>query len=161
LTYCNTSDRFCDYVEPIPGPARERIAVLRLMDTDGDGKITSADGESLRLVDLSRAVEGELVPANAHVSGAGRSPGEEGLYYSATATPGNDDLFQITSNGQNNQNLTSSTGARERRPRFNAGGTALVFDHVEPNTRGQVWVATSLGLRALDPGGTQGDPLPN
>lgn len=161
LTFCNTTDRRCDYVEPIPGPARERIAVRRLVDTDGDGKVTANDGESLRLVDLARAVEGELVAGNAHVSGGDWSPGEEVLYYSAAAAPGNDDLFQITSNGQNNQNLTSSTAVKERRPRFNSGGTALVFDHVEPNTRGQVWIATSLGLRALDPGGTQGDALPN
>jgi Tol biopolymer transport system component len=133
--------------------------VRRLVDTDGDGKITSADGESLRIIDLARAVEGELVNGNAHVSGADWSPGEEVLYYSATGSGGVDDLYQITSNGQSNQDLTSSNGVRERRPRFNLGGTALAFERIEANTRGQIWIATSLGLRALDPGGTQGDAL--
>ena len=70
LTFCNTADRRCDYIEAIPGADRARQAVRRLLDSNGDGKITSADGESLRIVDLSRAVEGELVPGNAHVTGA-------------------------------------------------------------------------------------------
>ncbi len=159
LTFCNTADRQCDYVEAIPGPSRERQAVRRLVDTDGDGKITAADGESLRILDLARAVEGELVSGNAHVSGADWSPGEEVLYYSATGAGGVEDLYQVTSNGQSNQDLTSSTGVRERRPRFNLGGTALAFERIEGAVRGQVWIATSLGLRALDAGGTQGDAL--
>src|SRR5207245_5731631 len=159
LTFCNTTDRRCEYLESVPGPSRERQAVRRVVDTDGDGKITSADGESLRIVDLARAVEGELVPGNAHVSGADWSPGEEVLYYSAVGSGGVDDLYQITSNGQSNQDLTSSTGVRERRPRFNLGGTALAFERIETGTRGQVWIATSLGLRALDAGGTQGEAL--
>src|SRR6266850_6783180 len=159
LTFCNTTDRRCDYLEAIPGPARERQAVRRLLDSDGDGKVTSADGESLRIVDLSRAVEGELVPGNAHVSGADWSPGEEILYYSAAASATDDDLFQITSNGQSNQNLTSTTAQRERRPRFNLSGTALAFERIDATGRGQIWIATSLGLRALTPSGTAGAAL--
>jgi len=115
LTFCNTADRRCDYLEAIPGTDRARQAVRRLLDSNGDGKVTSADGESLRIVDLNRAVEGELVAGNAHVSGADWSPGEEILYYSAAASATDDDLFQITANGQSNQNLTSTTGQRERR----------------------------------------------
>src|SRR5439155_14260082 len=122
LTFCNTDTRRCEYLEAVPGPVRERQAVLRLIDTDGDGRLTSADGLSLRLVDLARAVEGELVPANARVSGADWSPGEEILFYSANGPGGMEDLYQITTNGQSNQNLTNSTTVRERRPRFNAGG---------------------------------------
>ena len=86
LTFCNNDSRACEYLEAVPGPARERQAVRRLIDTDGDGKLTSADGESLRILDLARAVEGELVPGNAHVSGADWSPGEEVLFYSAAGS---------------------------------------------------------------------------
>ena len=159
LTFCNTTDRRCDYLEAIPGPDRTRQAVRRVLDSDGDGKITAADGTSLRIVDLSRAVEGELVAGNARVSGADWSPGEEILYYSAAASATDDDLFQITSNGQSNQNLTSTAGLRERRPRFNLSGTALAFERIDATGRGQIWIATSLGLRALTPGGTAGAAL--
>jgi Tol biopolymer transport system component len=161
LTFCNTADRRCDYLEAIPGADRARQAVRRLLDSNGDGKVTSADGESLRIVDLSRAVEGELVPGNAHVSGADWSPGEEILYYSAAASATDDDLFQITSNGQSNQNLTSTTVQRERRPRFNLSGTALAFERIDAAGRGQIWIATSLGLRTLTPNATAGEALAN
>jgi Tol biopolymer transport system component len=161
LTFCNTTDRRCDYLEAIPGPARNRQAVRRLLDSNGDGKITAADGESLRILDLSRAVEGELVAGAAHVSGADWSPGEEILYYSAAGSATDDDLFQITSNGQSNQNLTSTTNFRERRPRFNVSGTALAFERIDASGRGQIWLATSLGLRTLTPAATGGEALAN
>jgi hypothetical protein len=159
LTFCNTADRRCEYLEAVPGSSRTRQAVRRIIDTDGDNRLTATDGESLRIVDLARAVEGELVAANAHVSGADWSPGEEVLYYSAAGQGSLDDLYQITSNGQSNQNLTLSANLRERRPRFNAGGTALAFERIDASGRGQIWLATSLGLRALTTGGTAGDAL--
>jgi hypothetical protein len=159
LTFCNTADRRCDYLEAIPASARNRQAVRRLLDSNGDGKVTAADGESLRIVDLSRAVEGELVAGNAHVSGADWSPGEEILYYSAAGSATDDDLFQITSNGQSNQNLTSTTGLRERRPRFSLSGSALAFERIDATGRGQIWIATSLGLRILTPNMTAGEAL--
>jgi Tol biopolymer transport system component len=159
LTFCNTTDRRCDYLETIPGPARNRQAVRRLIDLDNDGRLSAADGESLRILDLSRAVEGELVAGNARVSGADWSPGEEVLYYSAAGQGGIEDLYQITSNGQSNQDLTVSSTVRERRPRFNTGGTALAYERIETGGRGQIWLATSLGLRALTTGGTMGDAL--
>jgi Tol biopolymer transport system component len=161
LTVCNNNDRRCDYVEAIPGPARNRQAVRRLMDLDGDGRTTSADGESLRVLDLARAVEGELVPGNARVSGADWSPGEELLFYSAAGQGGLDDLYQVSSNGQSNQDLTVSSALRERRPRFNATGTALAYERIEGVTKAQIWLATSVGVRALTTGapGTAGEPL--
>jgi Tol biopolymer transport system component len=161
LTNCNTADRRCEYLEPIPGgSSRDRLAVRRLIDTDGDGALTANDGESLRILDLARAVEGELVPGNAHVSGADWSPGEEVLYYSAAGQTAADDLYQITSNGQSPQNLTMTDTLRERRPRFNLSGSALAFERVDTTTKlGQIWVATSLGLRTLTTGGTPGAAL--
>ena len=161
LTLCNNSDRRCDYLEAIPGPVRNRQAVRRLLDLDGDGRLTAADGESLRILDLGRAVEGELVPGNARVTGADWSPGEELLFYSAAGQGGLDDLYQITSNGQSNQDLTVSSALRERRPRFNTGGTALAYERIEGVTKAQIWLATSVGVRALTTGspGTAGEPL--
>ncbi|HUG51996.1 MAG TPA: hypothetical protein VMR21_00270 [Vicinamibacteria bacterium] len=159
LTFCNTDDRRCDYVEAIPGPVRTRQAVRRLIDLDDDGRITGADGESLRILDLSRAVEGELVPGNARVSGADWSPGEEVLYYSAVSQGGVEDIYQITSNGQSNQDLTVSAAVHERRPRFSASGTALAYERTDVSGLGQIWVATSLGLRGLTTGGAAGGAL--
>jgi hypothetical protein len=43
LTFCNTADRRCDYLEAIPGPDRTRQAVRRLLDSNGDGKVDSGD----------------------------------------------------------------------------------------------------------------------
>jgi Tol biopolymer transport system component len=159
LTFCNTADRRCDYVEAIPGPVRSRQAVRRLLDVDGDGRLSAADGESLRILDLSRAVEGELVPANARVSGADWSPGEEILFYSGAGQGGIEDLYQVSSNGQSNQDLTVTATLRERRPRFNSTGTALAYERIEGTGRSQVWVATSIGIRALTSGGTAGEAL--
>jgi hypothetical protein len=159
LTFCNTTDRRCDYLEAIPGTTRARQAVRRVLDSDGDGRLTATDGESLRIVDLARAVEGELVAPNAHVSGADWSPGEEVLYYSGAGQGALDDLYQITSNGQSNQNLTESANLRERRPRFNLGGTALAFERIDATGRGQIYLATSLGVRALTTGGPPGEAL--
>lgn len=159
LTFCNTADRRCEYLEAIPGTTRARQAVRRLVDTDGDGRLTATDGESLRLVDLARAVEGELVPGTAHVSGADWSPGEEILYYSGVGQSAVDDLYQVTSNGQSNQNLTMTGALRERRPRFNLGGTSLAFERIDATGKGQIWIATSVGLRALTTGGTGTEAL--
>src|SRR4051812_34062776 len=36
LTFCNTADRRCDYLEAIPGADRARQAVRRLLDSNGD-----------------------------------------------------------------------------------------------------------------------------
>jgi hypothetical protein len=99
------------------------------------------------------------VPANAKVSGADWSPGEEVLYYSALGTNSMEDLYQITSNAQSNTNLTTTGTAGERRPRFNTGGTNLAFEHLDGTTPGQIWIATSLGLRSVTTGGTAGDAL--
>jgi Tol biopolymer transport system component len=161
LTNCNTTDRRCDYLEPVTSAlSRSRLAVLRLLDTDGDGNLTANDGTALHIVDLSRQVEGELVPGNAHVTGADWSPGEEVLYYSAAGQTPNGDLYTITSNAQSNTNLTMTDALSERRPRFNSAGTSLLFERIDPATGlDQVWIATGLGLRVLTTGGTPGAAL--
>src|SRR5215470_3453460 len=70
-----------------------------------------------------------------------------------------EDLYQITSNAQSNTNLTTTGTAGERRPRFNTGGTNLAFEHLDGTTPGQIWIATSLGLRSVTTGGTAGAAL--
>src|SRR5262249_7968202 len=74
----------------------------------------------------------------------------------AVGANANEDIYQITSNAQSNSNLTSTPSARERRPRFNTGGTNLAFEHIDTGA-GQIWIATSLGLRSADTGGTAGE----
>ena len=114
----------------------------------------ATDGESLRIVDLERAVEGELVAGNAHVSGADWSPGEEILYYSGGRhEPRSTTSTRSRATASPTRTSPSTAALRERRPRFNLGGTSLAFERIDATGKGQIWIATSLGLRALTTGG--------
>ena len=148
LTFCNNDTRHCSSVEAAPAPDRLRVA-LRRVDTDSnkDGQLTAADGEALLVVDLSRSVEGGLLPSNAKVSGIDWSPSGDVLVYSAAGEGGIEDLYRADPNGQNTRNLTSTNTVRERRPRIDPSGSAALFERIDVDGKGQVWLFTSTGAQ--------------
>lgn len=162
LTFCNNDTRRCDAVEAAPAPDRFRIA-LRRVDTDvnHDGQLTPADGEALLVVDLSRSVEGSLLPNTAHVSGIDWSPTGDVLVYSAAGDGGLEDLYRADPNGQNTRNLTSTSGVRERRPRIDPSGSAALFERIDTDGKGQIWLFSSTGAQVrVTSGGDAGPALP-
>lgn len=160
LTFCNSDVRRCDTLESALGPDRRRLMVRRIVDRDNNGRLTTEDGEALFMVDLVRGVEGSLVEGTARVSGMDWYPGEELVFYSAGGM-GVEDLYQVATNGQSNQNLTATAAQRERRPRFNFNATGIAFERSEGTGVALVWAAGGTGLRAVTTGGTVGAALPS
>src|SRR5881409_2741265 len=148
LTFCNNDTRQCDTEEAAPAPDRIRVALRRVdADTDKDGRLTPADGESLIIVDLSRGVEGGLLQGNAKVSGIDWSPTGDVLVYSAAGEGGIEDLYRADPNGQNTRNLTSTPAVRERRPRIDPTGSAALFERIDVDGKGQIWLFSSTGAQ--------------
>jgi len=163
LTFCNTDPRRCDMVEAAPAPDRQRMAVLRVVDdTNNDGRLTAADGQSLLVVDLSRGVEGLLFPQSTRVSAIDWSRGGEVLLYSAEGEGGVEDFFRVDPNGQNNRNLTGTAAVRERRPRIDPTGTVAVYERIEADGKGQIFVFnTTLSQVRVTSGGPGTEALPD
>lgn len=168
LSFCNNDTRRCDAVEAAPAPDRSRVAVRRVeTDTDRDGRLTPADGESLLVVDLSRGVEGGLLQGNAKVSGIDWSPTGEVLVYSAAGEGGFEDLYRADPNGQNTRNLTACPSpppvpptcdarTRERRPRIDPTGSAAVYERIDASGKGQIWLYSSTGAQVRITSGGEG-----
>lgn len=153
LTFCNGEQRRCDNVEAAPAPERTRMAIRRVLaDTNNDGRLTPADGESLVFVDLARSVEAELVPANARVTGVDWSPLGDFIIYSAMGEGGADDIFIMDPNGQNNRNRTLSPGISERRPRLNASANSAVYERIDNTGKGQIYIFTAFQVTSGGPG---------
>ena len=148
LTFCNNDTRRCSSIEAAPAPDRFRVA-LRRVDTDSnkDGQLTAADGEALLVVDLARSVEGGLLQSNAKVSGIDWSPTGDVLVYSAAGEGGIEDLYRADPNGQNTRNLTSTNTVRERRPRIDPSGSAALFERIDVDGKGQIWLFSSTGAQ--------------
>ncbi|PYQ19070.1 MAG: hypothetical protein DMF81_23000, partial [Acidobacteria bacterium] len=172
LTFCNNDTRQCDTEEAAPAPDRIRVALRRVdADTDKDGRLTPADGESLIIVDLSRGVEGGLLQGNAKVSGIDWSPTGDVLVYSAAGEAGFEDLYRADPNGQNTRDLTNcpspqpspptcDSRTRERRPRVDPSGSAALFERIDASGKGQIWLFTSTGAQVrVTTGGDGTEPL--
>jgi Tol biopolymer transport system component len=161
LTFCNVDPRRCDSSEAAPAPDRERMAVLRVSeDVDGDGRLTAADGQALLVADLVRAVEGRLVAQSARVSGVDWSRGGDVLVYSAGAEGALEDLFRVDPSGQDNRNLTVTPNVRERRPRLDPAATVAVYERIEADGKGQVFIfAGQLSQIRVTSGGPGSAPL--
>ncbi len=157
LTTCGASSAGCDNLEAIAAPDRRRVVVRRVATNASAIPPGAETNVALLMVDLARGVEGGLVPASANVSGFDFYPGQEFLFYSATGQ-GTEDLYQIGTNAQGNQNLTGTTTVRERRPRFDAGATAVTYETSRgPGTLSTLALTDGLGTRSVTtgvPGGT-------
>jgi TolB protein len=139
------------------------MAILRVSDdVNADGRLTAADGASLLVVDLSRGVEGRLLPQSSHLSGIDWSRGGEVLVYSADGDGAVEDLYRVDPNGQNNRNLTGTAAVRERRPRIDPTGSVAVYERIEADGKGQIFIFSSaLAQSRITSGGPGSAPLAN
>jgi Tol biopolymer transport system component len=153
LTFCNTEQRRCDSVEAAPSPDRQRMAIRRVLsDTDNDGRLGDTDNQSLVFVDLARGVEAELIPANARVTGVDWSPLNDFIIYSAQGEGGQDDIWIMDPNGQNNRNRTLTPGIAERRPRLNASANSAVYERIDNTGKGKIYIFSAFQVTAGGPG---------
>lgn len=141
LTTCNREGRPCDVLEASWSPDRSRVmARRRNEDTNGDTRITSADGESLAFLDLARGTEAVLVAGARRVTGVDWSPIGNAIVYSALGAGDREDMFVMDPNGQNNDNLTNTANVDERRPRIDPTGTVAVYERIETGTKGRIFI---------------------
>jgi hypothetical protein len=162
LTFCAESGALCSSLEASFGPDRRRAVVRRVVaDTDADGRLTGADGEGLVLVDFERSVEGMLVPGGARVSSVDWSAISDVIVYSGAGNGGQEDIFRMDPNGQNNRNITDTAAIRERHPRVDPTGSIAVFERIDATGKGEVWIFfTTQAQSRLTSGGEVGPPLP-
>lgn len=163
LTACAGS---CDVLEGALGPDRRRVALRQIAtDTNGDRRLTAADGVALVVTDLEQGVQGVLATAEARVSGFDWGQAGELLVFSASGdatAAGLDDLFRIDPNGQNARNLTTTAAVAERRPRMHPSGTALVYERIEQGQKAQVWIFQAANAQSrVTSGGAGTEPLAN
>jgi dipeptidyl aminopeptidase/acylaminoacyl peptidase len=140
LTFCSSTARPCDTSEVSPSPDRQRVIVRRRLDTNGNGRVDAGDGDALLFVDLTRGTEAPIVPATAAVSGIDWAPTGDVLVYAANGEGAVEDLWRVDPNGQNNRNLTATTGTRERAPRVDATGSIAVYERIEPPAKPAIFV---------------------
>ena len=162
LTFCTESGVVCSTLEAAFGPDRRRAVVRRVLgDTDNDGRLTGADGEGLFLVDFERSVEGGLLPAAARVSSVDWSAISDVVVYSGAGNAGQEDIFRMDPNGQNNRNITDTPVIRERHPRVDPTGSIAVFERIDATGKGEVWVFfTTQAQTRITSGGAAGPALP-
>jgi dipeptidyl aminopeptidase/acylaminoacyl peptidase len=162
LTFCNAADRICDNSEVAVGRDPARVVIRRIpADSDRDGRLTPADGETAVYVDLERGVEGTLLPTSGGVSGIDWSPADDLLVFSGQTLGEPDDLFRMDVNGANNRQLTASPTIRERRPRIDPTGSVAVYERIGEVGPGQVWIfGSSTSQVQVTQGGTLGEALP-
>jgi Tol biopolymer transport system component len=164
LTFCTQEGAACSSLEASFGTDRRRAMVRRVSnDTNTDGRLTAADGEALVLVDFSRSVEGQLLPATARVSSVDWSQVADVVVFSATGNSSVEDLFRVDPNGQNSRNLTDTGTARERHPRVDPTGSIATYERIEGNGAGkaEVWIFfTTQAQSRITSGGAPGPALP-
>ena len=156
LTSCAARSSPCTALEAAASADRSHLQVREVVsDTNGDGALTEADGVPIVYVDLTRNVEGIVIPASVFVSGLDWSADGSLLVYSGLGSaPNDEDLFRSDVNGQNVANLTATPSTRERRPRLDPAASVAVYEHYGADGKGQVWLFTdSTDQRQITPGG--------
>jgi hypothetical protein len=163
LTFCAEAGPVCSSLEASFEDDRRRAIVRRVLgDSDSDGRLTSADGEAVFLVDFERAVQGELLPAAARVSSVDWSSISDVVVYSGVGPGGQEDIYRMDPNGQNNANITNSLTLRERHPRVDPTGSIAVYERIDAALKGEIWVFFTLQQQLrLTTGGAAGASLPS
>jgi Tol biopolymer transport system component len=144
LTSCNREGRPCDVLETAFSPERARLMLRRrTQDTNGDGRLSAADGESLVFTDLSRGTEQILVDGAQRVSGVDWGPMGSRVVYSALGEGGREDMFVMDPNGTNADRLTATADIDERRPRIDPSGSVAVYERIEGTGKGRIFLYAS------------------
>jgi Tol biopolymer transport system component len=140
LTFCATDTQPCDTSAVSPAPDRQRVAVIRRRDSDGNNRLDGADGNAMLFIDLARGAEAGLVPATGEVAAIDWAPTGDVLVFAGKGEGNIEDLFRADTNGENNRNLTFTTDVRERGGRVDPSGTVAVYERIEPAAKPAVFV---------------------
>lgn len=160
LTFCNAQAPTCDALEVVTSAERDRVLVRRVGDSDRDGRLDAAtDGEALVFIDLTRAVEAVVVPASQRVSGADWTIPDL-VVYSARGQGELEDLFAVMPNGTGNRSLTATANVRERRPRVDPAGQVAVYERIESDGKGRIYIyLNEISQARVTAGGAGSEPL--
>jgi Tol biopolymer transport system component len=155
LTSCTQAAKPCDMLKVAPSATRSRVAAVR---TTPDSEPGAA---GLYFMDLDRGVETVIV-ARRRVTGVDWSTSDAFLIYSATDETGNEDLYTVAPNGDQDSPLTTTLDVHERNPRLHPQGISAVFEASDATHLGGVGIVLSDGSTAfVTPGGAPGaEPLP-
>jgi len=155
LTICNREGRPCDVLETAFSPERARLMLRRrTQDTNADGRLSAADGESLVFTDLARGTEQILVEGTQHVSGVDWGPAGSRIVYSALGEGNREDMFVMDPNGSNGDRLTATADVDERRPRIDPTGSVAIYERIEGSGKGRIFLyANQTAQQAVTQGG--------
>jgi hypothetical protein len=168
LTACAKSRPVCSIDEAAPAPDRQRVAVSRRSDANGDLIVQPDEPARVFVVDLARGIEGQILPDAKNVDSLQWTTEATGLYYSGTGLGGLADLFRSEPDGTGSINVTTTSGVRERHSRV--VGLLLTYERFNPtpdpndandNGLSQIWFAFAgtFPLTTGDPS-LGGAPLP-
>jgi hypothetical protein len=168
LTFCNLGGTACDTIEAVPSSDRQRFALRRIFrDTDGDGELSPADAAELIVADLERGIQAPVIPELWDVSGVDWFGADQLLVSATPDGAASEDLFVMRFNGADRRALTAdATGAltqdvRERRPQIDNSGTVAVYERIEDDGKGTIWLFSSSAQQfQLTFGGPGSEPLP-
>jgi hypothetical protein len=144
LTSCVLNVPGCDIVEAAPAPDRQRVIVRRRTDNNGDGAIQAGEPQSVVVMDLARAIEGEVLADQNDVDSLQWTSDDPPLLFSAAGTGGLPDLFASAQDGTNVSNFSQSATIRERHPRL--ARQILTFEHTVPGSVSEIWGAFSAAF---------------
>ena len=162
LTFCTEEGEACSTLETAFGPDRRRAIVRRVLgDSNNDGRLSAADGQSLVLVDFARSVQAEVLPRALRPEAVDWSGNGDVIVFSGGGAGGTEDLFRMDPNGQNNNALTQTPAVRERDLRIDPTSQVAVFERIEGTAApAQIWVFfTTQAQSRITAGGTPGAAL--
>ena len=148
----------CDTLEAALAPDRARAWSRRgRADTNGDGRLTAADGESLVFVDLARGTEGRRWCPATRTSRAstGRPAATRRLQRARRGRP-RGPVRDGPERPEQPEPDPHRRRSRERRPRIDPTGTVAVYERIEATGKGASSCSSSPGQHAVTPGGDGG-----
>jgi hypothetical protein len=151
LTSCGQATPPCDIIEVAPAPDRQHVVVRRRTDSNGDGTIQDAEPQVVFVMDLARALEGQILASTPGIDGMSWLTGDTPLLFSAPGAGGLDDLFVAAQDGTAINNFTQTSAFRERHPRL--VGQLITFERAAPGTLSQIVgaITTSFPITTGDP----------
>ena len=156
LTSCAQAEDPCDVLQFAVSTNPSRVALVRTT-------VDAAPGTSaLYFVDLSRSAEKLIFPRKL-VTAVDWLPDDSLLIYaSPTESQGGsaEDLFICAPDGTGDENLTATTGVRERSPRADPFGRTAVFEGIDATGVGRIYLYSSTPV-PLTSGPAAGPALPD
>ena len=161
LTFCTEEGAACSTLETAFSPDRRRAIVRRVTsDSNNDGRLSVADGQSLVLVDFARSVQAEVLARTARPEAVDWSSSGDVIVFSAGGLGGVEDLYRMDPNGQNNRPLTDTGAIRERDLRIDPTSQVAAYERIEGTAPAQIWVFFSGQSQSrITTGGTPGPAL--